>query len=436
MSDEPWPLPTCWRWTTLGEVATEVRNGVFVSRPSREPVGPAILRISAVRPMSLDVGDVRFTTLSLADEKVASYQLRASDLLFTRYSGSRDFVGACAQVGERGAGLLYPDKLIRVRVDERVASPAYVEAVMASQEIRALIEKVMRTTAGQTGISGRSLKGLPLPLPPVATQNKLVESLAERLSHLSAGEDLVSKAASRSAFAEDVLLEQATFAHHDSTAPSVALRPIGELLREPLRNGRSAPAAGPGSPSVRTFTLTAATTGDFSERNTKLAAGRAEDADGLWAVPGDIFVERSNTPELVGTAALYDGPENFAIFPDLLIRVRVDENIISPRYLTAALRAPSARRYFRAVASGLAGSMPKIDQPRLSALLVPVPALDEQVRLLASLDGQLARLHRVRRTLELTQKRSEIVRRQLLRMTAGVAPTATAVLSTLEVEVS
>src|SRR5262249_38179224 len=108
------------------------------------------------------------------------------------------------------------------------------------------------------------------------------------------------------------------------------------LLREPLRNGHSAKRAHDGD--VRTLTLSAVTDSDFSERNTKLTAADRDQVRDLWLEPGDIFVERSNTPELVGTAALFRGVRTFAIFPDLLIRVRPAENVL-PVYVEAVLRS-------------------------------------------------------------------------------------------------
>ncbi|MCK6504165.1 hypothetical protein L6R53_12315 [Myxococcota bacterium] len=125
---------------------------------------------------------------------------------------------------------------------------------------------------------------------------------------------------------------------------SFTIAQLGGLLREPLRNGKSARASVSGE-GVRVFTLTAVTKGDFSEENTKVSVLRPEDADDVWAEPGDIFIERSNTPELVGTAALYTGRRRFAVFPDLLIRVRLDERL-DERFLAHFLRSEAARRYF------------------------------------------------------------------------------------------
>ena len=48
-----------WKRYRLEDVATAVRNGMFVSRPGHEPNGVPILRISAVRSLALDLSDLR-----------------------------------------------------------------------------------------------------------------------------------------------------------------------------------------------------------------------------------------------------------------------------------------------------------------------------------------------------------------------------------------
>lgn len=166
--------------------------------------------------------------------------------------------------------------------------------------------------------------------------------------------------------------------------------PLATLLREPLRNGKSGRTSASDN-GVRVFTLTAVTRNDFSESNTKIAALEEDEVDGLWAEPDDIFVQRSNTPELVGTAARYPGPSRFAVYPDLLIRVRVGERI-TPRFLAYYLTAEEARRHFTSRARGIAGSMPKIGQEVIEALPVPVPPLSAQEAIVGALDAHFSRL--------------------------------------------
>jgi type I restriction enzyme S subunit len=112
----------------------------------------------------------------------------------------------------------------------------------------------------------------------------------------------------------------------------------------------------------------------------------------MWLRSGDILVERANTFEYVGLTALYEGPSDFAIYPDLMIRVRVDENRIRPKFLAEFLITPVCRSYFQKQARSTAGNFPKIDQGTVEQTLVPVPLVQEQdeiVLLLRQIDRKL-----------------------------------------------
>ncbi len=52
-------LPEGWCWVSVEQLTTLVRNGLS-QKPDQTPPGYRILRISAVRPMNVDLTDVRF----------------------------------------------------------------------------------------------------------------------------------------------------------------------------------------------------------------------------------------------------------------------------------------------------------------------------------------------------------------------------------------
>jgi len=180
-------VPPRWIVTSLGDLLMELRNGVFVSRPGIENTGRPILRISAVRPMALHVDDVRYVPASTVVANEANSRLNEGDLLFTRYSGNQEYVGACARVRQRVPNLLYPDKLIRGRVIPGLVDPGYLEAMMSAPQTRAVIRRLLKTTAGQVGISGSDLRSVPVPLAPYSEQLRIVAAIEEQFSRLDAG---------------------------------------------------------------------------------------------------------------------------------------------------------------------------------------------------------------------------------------------------------
>ncbi len=137
--------------------------------------------------------------------------------------------------------------------------------------------------------------------------------------------------------------------------------------------------------------MTAVTVGDFSERNTKITSADARRVKDLWLEPGDILIQRSNAPELVGTSRLYRGDKNYAIFPDLMIRVRLKEEA-DPRFIELVLQSEPLRQYFKSRAKGMSGSMPKIDQETISEAPIPLFDIHDQRRIVAEIEKQFTRL--------------------------------------------
>jgi type I restriction enzyme, S subunit len=172
------PPPEGWCWTTIDQVTSEVRNG-YSSKPDAAS-GVPILRISAVRPFALDLNDVRFLRGGWTD--YADSLILQRDLLFTRYNGTVSLVGVCAIVPKIDKPIVHPDKLIRARPLDAVPAPAFLALAANVGVSRAYIEKRIRTTAGQAGVSGSDIKGLPVPLPPLAEQSAILDAAEDQLS--------------------------------------------------------------------------------------------------------------------------------------------------------------------------------------------------------------------------------------------------------------
>jgi type I restriction enzyme S subunit len=101
----------------------------------------------------------------------------------------------------------------------------------------------------------------------------------------------------------------------------------------------------------------------------------------MWLKPGDVLVERANMLEYVGLAALFEGSEDFAIFPDLMIRVRIDEEKADTKFIAFKLLSNDCRRYFQTHARSTAGNFPKIDQGTVEKTPIPLPPLPEQKKI-------------------------------------------------------
>jgi type I restriction enzyme, S subunit len=167
-----------WKQVALGDITPSIRNG-YSKKPDAEQ-GTRIFRISAVRSMKLDANHVRYLSRTPADYE--PFLVEPGDVLFTRYNGSRDYVGVCARVPANLPPTVYPDKLIRVRVPSSMLLPEFLVILASTGHAREYVESKIRTTAGQSGISGSDLKSLPLSIPHVGEQRQIVAEVERRLS--------------------------------------------------------------------------------------------------------------------------------------------------------------------------------------------------------------------------------------------------------------
>jgi type I restriction enzyme, S subunit len=171
-------LPIGWAWTTLGGIAETVRNGTSAA-PRAGSNQHQILRISAVRPLWIDETQIRFLDDSQA-KAAADATVEAGDLLFTRYNGSANLVGVGAIY--RGRKRFYPDK-IRVRLESALQTMSeFIELAVNAGNGRKHIAANIKTTAGQQGLSGESLKRTPVPVPPPAEASEILRRVSDALA--------------------------------------------------------------------------------------------------------------------------------------------------------------------------------------------------------------------------------------------------------------
>lgn len=197
-------LPIGWAWIEYSGICEKIRNGIAV-KPSGE-YGDKIFRISAVRAMEFNLDDIRY--LQHPDGQYNDYFLSKGDLVFTRYNGTRDYVGVCAEYKGDGTHL-YPDKLIQTRVAVTSIIPSYLEKAINSGGSRKFMEKRIRTTAGQSGISGSDVKQMPVPICCKGEQAIIVLHLDRLLSIIKAINEEIESALTKAATLRQSILKKA-----------------------------------------------------------------------------------------------------------------------------------------------------------------------------------------------------------------------------------
>jgi type I restriction enzyme S subunit len=103
----------------------------------------------------------------------------------------------------------------------------------------------------------------------------------------------------------------------------------------------------------------------------------------------DILVNRVNSRELVGKAAIVNRLEEPMVFEAMNIRLRFIEKKHLPDYINLLLRTGRVRREFQEDAKQAVGQA-SISQPRVASIMVPLPPLAEQNRIVEKVKNLMA----------------------------------------------
>jgi type I restriction enzyme S subunit len=160
--------------------------------------------------------------------------------------------------------------------------------------------------------------------------------------------------------------------------------PLGEVI-ERITGGKNI-EAGSGTSAFRIMKVSAVTSGVFKPNEAKPAPDGHVPAPEHHVREADFLFSRANTSELVGAVAIAHNPPNGLLLPDKIWRIEWNCKRIYPRYAYYMLRSAELRRVLALISSGTSGSMKNISQAKLVRVLVPLPPLDEQQRIVELLE--------------------------------------------------
>lgn len=276
----------------------------------------------------------------------------------------------------RGPGLLN-QHIFKVQVaEDEMDGDFFIYAVNSR------LDEMIRQAHGGVGlrhITKTKLEAIHLPVPKIDEQRRIVARIKECMERVEEIERLRAEA-----------IEEA-----DCLAPSLyaaiednqqwPTRTVGEVILK-SRNGKSIKQ---NSLKTNGYVLSLSAVHDVTLNidDPKPIVLPDNVASQYSISAGDVFVSRANTRELVGLASVViDSPKDRVIYPDLLIKLEVDPDIITPRFLAYALRTPESRRQIKEKAFGTSQSMVKISGGRLKEVSIPVPPLDVQTNLINRYD--------------------------------------------------
>jgi len=170
--------------------------------------------------------------------------------------------------------------------------------------------------------------------------------------------------------------------------------PLGSLLRAKPQYGLSEKASDspPGVPILRMGNIVG---GEVRLNNLKFVELSPAKETKYLVGNGDILFNRTNSAELVGKSAVYEGSER-VVFASYLIRLVADQQKARPRFLVTYINSLRGRTYIQSQLTRAIGQV-NVNAQKLAAMLVPVPDLKEQDQVCEYLAGLKQEVDEMRR---------------------------------------
>jgi type I restriction enzyme, S subunit len=285
-------LPTAWSQAVLSQLigpSGVFSDGDWIETKDQDPAGD-------VRLVQLaDVGDgeyrnrsSRFLTLTKARELACTF-LEPGDILVARMP---DPLGrACIFPGDPKRSVTAVDVCI-IRPGPGGVNPRWLMWMLNAPQTRAVIGGLAKGTT-RLRISRRNLGQIPIAVPPLAEQERIVAAIEEEFSRLEAGRAALARAQRHLTSLHRAFVENWIGAVANGSVP------LRDLLIEPPANGRSVPD-GSGYPVLR---LDAIQDGTVDLTRHKLGSWSAADGRAHRVRMGDFLIIRETALDRSSAAA-------------------------------------------------------------------------------------------------------------------------------------
>jgi type I restriction enzyme, S subunit len=283
------------------------------------------------------------------------------------------------------------------------AKPGVANTVYLKHAVEHNVGYLHRRSQGSTfsAVSSGDVRAVPIPkfsldaqrviaaiLTSIDTTIEKTEALIEKYQHIKAG--LMHDLFTRGVLPNGQLRpprDQAPELYQETAIGWIPLEwslvPLEKCLQSAPKNGYS-PRETDSWEGVHVLGLGCLTRSGFEPRQLKNAPGRLALTSGAVLNDGDFLISRANTPDLVGLCGVYRAVGAPTIYPDLMMRLSLND-LLDRYFLEAQLLHPATRTRLTALAVGTSSSMAKLNSSTIKRFLIFVPPKAEQVTIHARL---------------------------------------------------
>lgn len=184
---EPTPVDTTnlpdlskgWVWTSIEQLASVLGGLTKNAKRGMLPLQMSYLRVANVYANELKLDNVEM--IGIQESELERVLLEKGDLLVVEGNGSVDQIGRVALWNDSISPCVHQNHIIKVRFAEKNIAD-FVLYWLLSPNGRKEIQRVASSTSGLYTLSLSKVSALPVPLPPLAEQQRIVAEVERRLS--------------------------------------------------------------------------------------------------------------------------------------------------------------------------------------------------------------------------------------------------------------
>ena len=418
----PFDIPENWKWVRWGNLSKSIQYGL--NEPAKSSGEFKYVRISDIQDGKVNWENTPYCDISSAEAK--SYLLKSNDILFARTGGT---VGKSFLVENVPCDAVFAGYLIRTQCSDNVC-PKYCKLFMESNLYWNQLRGGTVATA-QPNCNGTTLSKMMIPLPPLAEQKRIVAKVEELLPLVekykkaySELEILNSKFSGdmkksilqyaiqgklveqrpEEGSAEDLYQqiqeEKQNLIKEGKLKKEKTLAPIEDdeipfdipenwkwvrwgNLSKSIQYGLNEPAKSSGE--FKYVRISDIQDGKVNWENTPYCDISSAEAKSYLLKSNDILFAR--TGGTVGKSFLVENVPCDAVFAGYLIRTQCSDNVC-PKYCKLFMES---NLYWNQLRGGtVATAQPNCNGTTLSKMMIPLPPLAEQKRIVAKVEELLA----------------------------------------------
>ena len=382
-------IPEGWVKTSLDKLSSDISYG-YTAKSTLLEVGPQMLRITDIQNNRVNWSSVPYCEIDV--DLKAKYLLDKGDLLFARTGAT---VGKSFLIREDIPESVYASYLIRVRCLPS-AHIDYLSYFFLGPDYWDQITN-MSAGIGQPSVNGTKLKGLALPLPPLAEQQVIADKLDELLAQVeSTKARLDAIPAILKSFRQSVLaaavsgkLTEEWRGENKVPLSSWKTVKVGNFVQA-IEAGKSLKCieTPPSKNEFGIIKISAVTWGVFDESESKTLPSNDLFIESRRVKIGDLLISRANTMELLGNPVIVHNVTKNLMLSDKVLRL-VMEDANKP-WVSIFLRSKAGRKEIESRSTGNQMSMRNIGQKALLDIELPRPNQSEQDQIVRRVEALFA----------------------------------------------